>query len=322
MERRLARLELEVNPITLARKLGYTPVPDPTQKKYVEMKKKILDGTVDVVRIVIEQDGAPRFLFADGRNVGPRHIAFWATGGTPKTVRTFLRESLEAVSPTDKALLPLKCEKERLEAFKLFSANGKSGLDAQGWLADHSLREDTVRDNRFKGQWSDWKSPGLAFLYRDRFGLAGIDMVDGQQTISAGLPGIWKTNNTHTAGRLVIVSHPIEAMSHAQLDGDARTAYACASGAMWTADQLRDLSQLAAMVAARGGVVVNAVTLNREQWSTVNQFIMSDIPEENRQCQAPDALKSWNEQAARACSVERTPSRSVETAPQEWGLSM
>jgi hypothetical protein len=293
-----------VNPVTLARQFGYAPDPNVAGRKYLVLDREKHGAATETVWVVIEPDGSGRFLRSNGTVETPQEFARGETDGTPKAVRQALGVSLASETPADEARLPRVCEPERKAALTTYLAQWSPSFDERGWLADHSLKAGVVWDDRFEGRWDERMGSGQMFLFRDEFGISGVDLLRDGQTTSIGLPGIWKTNNVDTASRLVFVSSPVEAMSHAQVIGESGTAYVCTNGTSWTVQQTEELIRMAAQVAERGGLVANAVTNNPELSRQVNQQVLTNVGDENSQTVTPSGADSWNTLAERGLRQE------------------
>lgn len=308
LTRRLAedldQLDWEVNPVTLARKFGYEPDPNVTGRKYLVLDREKQGGQSEEIWIVMEPDGSGRFLRSNGTVETAREFAGKETDGTPKAVRQALWASLAPATPADKAWLPPVCEPERKAAIVTYLAEWNPSFDERGWMADHSLKAGVVREDRFEGRWDERRGSGQMFLFRDEFGISGVDLLRDGRTTSIGLPGIWKTSNVDTSSRLVFVSSPVEAMSHAQVTGESGTAYVCTNGTNWTVQQAEELIRMATQAAEQGKLVANAVTNNPELSQRVEQEVLTNVGDENSQTVIPRGADSWNTLADRGVRQE------------------
>lgn len=293
-----------VNPVTLARKFGYAPDPNYAGKKYLRLDREKPGGEGEDIWIVIESDGWGRFLRSNGTVETPQEFIRGETDGTPKAVRQALGASLASETPEDEAWLPRVCEPERKAALVTYLAEWNPSFDERGWMADHSLKAAVVREDRFEGRWDERRGSGQMFLFRDEFGISGVDLLRDGRTTSIGLPGIWKTSNVDTSSRLVFVSSPVEAMSHAQVTGESGVAYVCTNGTNWTVQQTEELVRMAAQAAERGGLVTNAVTNNPELSQRVEQEVLTNVGDENSQTVIPRGADSWNTLADRGVRQE------------------
>lgn len=162
------------------------------------------------------------------------------------------------------------------------------------YLEKRGLLPETLSDPRFANMIRDFRGHAT-FPHYDRLGLAGFEIKgEGFTGFSAGgQKALWYSTNAPKASRLIVVESAIDAMSHAQIFGDAEAGYISTGGSL--SSYQRDLLQgVLAKAAERGVQIVIATDSDDGGRRLADEIARLAPPGAVVQRQEPES-KDWND---------------------------
>lgn len=267
-EDELTRFKTDINLVEYVASKGYQVIKGESSKASTVM----VDGQGDKLIIATAEDGhGIYFSVRDDADNGSiidfvQRLQGLNLGQVRKELRPWIGEYGQAAVPVHaarkpeaaRAPKPVPTSRDRQQVLAVWSKMEPAG-EHRYLIDERKLSPEVLADPRFAGQVRIDGKGNAVFPHYDRDGITGYELKNAGFTgfAKGGEKGLWYSSNLGHAGRVVVVESAIDAMSHAQINGDQEAAYISVGGSM--SDKQRELLAGAlAKAHQRGAAVVLA----------------------------------------------------------------
>jgi 5S rRNA maturation endonuclease (ribonuclease M5) len=267
-EDELTRFKTDINLVEYVASKGYQVIKGESSKASTVM----VDGQGDKLIIATAEDGhGIYFSVRDDADNGSiidfvQRRQGLNLGQVRKELRPWIGEYGQAAVPVHaarkpeaaRAPKPVPTSRDRQQVLAVWSKMEPAG-EHRYLIDERKLSPEVLADPRFAGQVRIDGKGNAVFPHYDRDGITGYELKNAGFTgfAKGGEKGLWYSSNLGHAGRVVVVESAIDAMSHAQINGDQEAAYISVGGSM--SDKQRELLAGAlAKAHQRGAAVVLA----------------------------------------------------------------
>ena len=267
-EDELTRFKTDINLVEYVASKGYQVIKGESSKASTVM----VDGQGDKLIIATAEDGhGIYFSVRDDADNGSiidfvQRRQGLNLGQVRKELRPWIGEYGQAAVPVHaarkpeaaRAPKPVPTSRDRQQVLAVWSKMEPAG-EHRYLIDERKLSPEVLADPRFAGQVRIDGKGNAVFPHYDRDGITGYELKNAGFTgfAKGGEKGLWYSSNLGHAGRVVVVESAIDAMSHAQINGDQEAAYISVGGSM--SDKQRELLAGAlAKVHQRGAAGVRA----------------------------------------------------------------